>query len=291
MLRRAAELPHFSSNAFRLLAVRPLIRLPGDFLLGVLQRHEERFFSFHYLSIVDGLCVAEARETQWYEALRSRCFFFLFTFCLKVMEQQPEPFRKMFLFKGPPLVKFSAILWWEWYWTKHNLNLFSQWRRCTVANCVKSAQLNDEKKKSESFSNSLHSWRGSPRAKRPRPRFLVSRLMSHFFSSPAPSVMNTSSSLCQNVWSCCCPQDHPLMCPTKMDSHLYTWQPPTATAGESPTRIWHAGKKKCRERKPWLTNQNAVLMPRVRVHVWAAFCYLSHNWQDMLEVQSSLSVK
>lgn len=60
-------------------------------------------FSFHYLRIVDGLCVAEARETQWYEALRSR--FFLIHGLFKVMKQQPEPFRKMFLFKGPLLVK------------------------------------------------------------------------------------------------------------------------------------------------------------------------------------------
>lgn len=46
VLQRAAELPHFSSTAFRLLAVRPLISLPGDFLFAVLQRHEDHFFLF-----------------------------------------------------------------------------------------------------------------------------------------------------------------------------------------------------------------------------------------------------
>lgn len=70
-LQGAAELPHFSSAAFRLLAVRPLISLPGNFCKD-LRNGSVFFFSRCYSRIVDGMCVAEARETQPYKVLRSR---------------------------------------------------------------------------------------------------------------------------------------------------------------------------------------------------------------------------
>lgn len=191
------------------------------------------------------------------------------------MKQQPEPFRKMFLFKGPPLVKLSAILWWEWHWRYTNPDLLNQWHHCNAENCVKSTWLND--KKIGVILQTLHSCRGSPRAKRHCPRFLMSHLMSHFvlrppwWTRPPLSVRTCQAAAVLRITRWCVPR-----------KWIHTFTPGSRPRPQRVSRP-HASdthKKKSSERKPWLTNQNAVLMPRVCV--WAAFCYLSHNWQDML---------